>query len=154
MGDNDAAMRDIAVALVQLSALQGGNKQNHIPPVTGVGDSVTVVATGAQVPNCTFMAETMYPSAARLQSCYRSAAVCTIQTSAEVDQVERNAVAIEELKRGQAELEEKFLSFQRQVDEESREFRSFVENKFDHLEALIMNWHQYGLTKEDESVKY
>ena len=156
MGDNDAAMRDIAVALVQLSALWGGNGQNHIPPVTGVGDLVTVVVTGAQVPNRTFMAETRYPSVVRrpTQSCYRSAAVCTIQTSAEVDQVERNAVAIEELRKGQAELEENFLSFQRQVDEESREFRSYMENKFDHLEALIMNWHQYGLAKEDELVKY
>ena len=153
MGDNDAAMRDIAVALVQLSALQGGNKQNHIPPVTGVGDSVTVVATGAQVPNCTFMAETMYPSAARLQSCYRSAAVCTIQTSAEVDQVERNAVAIEELKQGQAELEENW-SFQQQVDKESQEFRSYMENRFDHLEALIVNQHHYEPDGPGESEQY
>ena len=155
MGDNDAAMRDIAVALVQLSALQGGNKQNHIPPVTGVGDSVTVVATGAQVPNRTFMAETRYPFAVRqpTQSCYRSVAICTIQTSAEVDQVEQNAVAIE-VKKGQAELEENFLSFQRQVDEESREFRSYVENRFDHLEALIVNQHHYELDEPIESEQY
>ena len=156
MGDNDAAMRDFATALVQLSALQGGNGQNHMPPVTGVGDSVTVVATGGQVPSHTSMKVMWYTFAVRqpTQSCYRSAAICTIQTSAEVDQVERNAVAIEELKKGQAELEENFLSFQRQVDEESREFRSYVENRFDHLEALIMNWHQYGMAKEDELVKY
>ena len=154
MGDNDAAMRDIAAALVQLNTLQSGNGRNHIPPVTGVGDSVTVVATGAQVPNRTFMVETRYPSAVRppTQS-YRSAAVCTIQTSAGVDQVERNAVAIEELQIGQAGLKENFLSFQQQVEKEFRKFRSYVENRFDHLEALIMNWHQYEPVKEDELVK-
>ena len=87
MGDNDAAMRDIAAALVKLSALQGGNGQNHIPPVAGVGDSVTVVATGAQVPNRTFMAETRYPLAVRLlmQSCQNLASGYIIQTSTSVE---------------------------------------------------------------------
>ena len=153
MGDKDAAMRDIAAALVQLSTLQGGDGQNHIPPVTGVGDLVTVVVTGAQVPNRTFMAETRYPSAVRLptQFCYRTAAGCTIQTSAGVDQVERNLVTIEELKKGQAELEANFLSFQQQVEEESREFRSYVESWFDHLEALIVNQHHY---KPDETGEF
>ena len=153
MGDNDAAMQDIAVALVQLGALQGGNGQNHIPPVTGVGDSVKVVATGAQVPKRKSMAVVRYPFAVRrpTQSCYRSAVICTIQTSAGVDQVERNAVAIE-LKKGQAELERNW-SFQQPVGKESQEFRYYMENRFDHLEALIMNWHQYEPVKEDELVK-
>ena len=156
MGDNDAAMRDVAAVLVRLRALQGGNGQNHIPTVREIGDSITVDATDAEVPNRTFMAETRYPSAVRLptQFCYRTAAGCTIQTSAGVDQVERNLVTIEELKKGQAELEENFLSFQQLVEKESRKFRSYVENRFDHLEALIMNWHQYELAKEDELVKY
>ena len=131
MGDKDAAMQNIAAALVQLSALRGGNGQNHIPPVTGVGDLVTVVVTGAQVPNRTFMAK--YPSAVRLptQSCQSSAAVFIMQTSDSLEQVKRYAIAVEELKVGQVELEENFLSFQQQVNEESHEFDRFA--------ALILN---------------
>ena len=126
MGDNDAAMRDIA-------ALQGGSGQNHIQTVTGVGDLVTVVSTGAQVPNRTFMAETRYPSAVRLptQSCQSSAAVFIMQTSDSLEQVKRYAIAVEELKVGQVELEENFSSFQQQVNEESHEFGRFA--------ALILN---------------
>ena len=133
MGDKDAAMQNIAAALVQLSALRGGNGQNHIPPVTGVGDLVTVVVTGAQVPNRTFMAETKYPSAVRLptQSCQSSAAVFIMQTSDSLEQVKRYAIAVEELKVGQVELEENFSSFQQQVNEESHEFGRFA--------ALILN---------------
>ena len=67
MGDNDAAMRDVAAVLVRLRALQGGNGQNHIPTVREIGDSITVDATDAEVPNRTFMAETRYPLAVRLQ---------------------------------------------------------------------------------------
>ena len=68
------------------------------------------------------MAASGYPSAIRppKQSLPRSNAVFSIQTSAEVDQVELNAVAIEELKAGQAELKESFLSFQQQVEEVPR----------------------------------
>ena len=123
MGDNDAAMRDFATALVQLSALQGGNGQNHMPPVTGVGDLVTVVAKGAQVPNRTFMAEARYPSAVRLptQSCQDSAAVLIMQTSVSIDQVARYTIAIDK-----SEEEE----------EESHEFDRFA--------ALILNHESEG----------
>ena len=80
----------------------------------------------------------------------RSNAARFIQTSAEVDQVERNAIAIEELKAGQMELEESFISLQQQVEEESQEFRSYVESKFDRLEALILS--QYH--EPDESSEF
>ena len=104
-------------------------------------------------PTSTSMAATKYPSRIRpqRQSHPRSDAACFIQTSAGVDQVERNAVAIEELRAGQAELEESFLSFQQQVEEESQEFRSYVESKFDYLEALIVNRQHH---KSDESSEF
>ena len=156
MGDNDAAMRDIAAEQVQLSALKSGNGQNYIPPVTGVGDLFTIVAACAQVPDHASMAITRYLYAVRLptQSCQSSAAVFIMQTSASLKQVKRYAIAVEELKVGQAKQEKNILSFQQQVEKESRKFRSYVENRFDHLEALIMNWHQYEPVKEDELVKY
>ena len=138
MGDNFAAMRDIATALVQLSALQGGNGQNHIPPVTGVGDLFTIVAACAQVPDHASMAITRYLYAVRLptQSCQSSAAVFIMQTSDSLEQVKRYAIAVEELKVGQVELEENFSSFQQQVNEESHEFDRFA--------ALILNHESEG----------
>ena len=86
------------------------------------GDLVAAVAACAGVSTSTSMAATKYPSRIRpqRQSHPRSDAACFIQTSAEVDQVERNVVAIEELKAGQAELEVSFLSVQQQVEEVPR----------------------------------
>ena len=145
MGDNNSNLRDMAAALDQLNAIQIGG-QSHIPPVTGVGDSITVVATGAQVPNRTLMAETRYPSAVRLptQSCQSSAAVFIMRTSASLEQVKRCAIAVEELMVGRAGMEENFSSFQQQVNEESREFCSCMENRFDHFAALILNHESEG----------
>ena len=116
------------------------------------GDLVAAAAACAHVSTLSSMAAAQYPSRIRppQQSHPRSDAACFIQTIAEVDQVERNAVAIEELRAGQAELEESFLSFQQQVEEESHEFRSYVEGKFDRLQALIVNWHHYGPNELNE----
>ena len=121
--------------------------------VVGEGDLVVAAAACAHVSTLTSMAATKYPSRIRppQQSHLRSDAMCTIQTNAEVDQVERNAVAIEELRAGQVELEESFFSFQQQVEEESQEFRSYVESKFDYLEALIVNRQHH---KTDESSEF
>ena len=112
--------------------------------VTGEVDLSKSLAACAHVSS---MAASRYTSAIRPP---RSKAVCGIQTSAEVDQVELNAVAIEELRAGQAELEESFMSFQQQVEEESQEFRSYVESKFDRLEALILSQHH----EMDESSEF
>ena len=67
-----------------------------------------------------------------------------------MDQVKRNALAIGELTAGQAELEQSFLSFQRQVEEESSEFRSYMESRFNHLEALILSQHQQEQSESGE----
>ena len=71
--------------------------------VTGEGDLVAAAAACAHVSTLSSMAAAQYPSRIRppQQSHPRSDAACFIQTIAEVDQVERNAVAIEELKAGQ-----------------------------------------------------
>ena len=123
---------------------------------TAEGNSVAALATCARVSTHTSMAATKYPIAVQppRQSHPGFEVACAIQTSAEVDQVGRNAVAIEELKAGQMELEESFLSFQQQVEEESHEFRSYVESKFDRLEALIVKRHHQELDESGEFEQY
>ena len=72
----------------------------------GDNDAASIAAC-TRFSTLTSMAASKYPSAIRpsRQSHLRPAAACTVQTSASVDQVERNALAIE-LTAGQAELEE------------------------------------------------
>ena len=131
----------------------------YLEPSVKMGDNDAAknsIAACTRFSTLTSMAASKYPSAIRpsRQLHLRPAAACTIQTSASVDQVKRNALAIGELTAGQAELEQSFLSFQRQVEEESSEFRSYMESRFNHLEALILSQHQQGPGESCEFERY
>ena len=111
------------------------------------GDSVSSVGAYARVSALT-------STSASRQSHPSAATVCTLQTSASYDQVERNAIAIQELTDGLAELEEDFLSFQQQVEEDFNEQRSYMETRFDYLEALILSRQSPESGEADEFEQY
>ena len=115
--------------------------------VKGEGDSVSSVGAYARLSALT-------STAAPRQSHPSAATVCTLQTSASYDQVERNAIAIQELTDGLAELEKDFLSFQQQVEEDFNEQRAYMESRFDYLEALILNRQSPESGEADEFEQY
>ena len=92
------------------------------------GDLVRTVAASANVSTLTSMAATEYPHAPRSpRQSQQQAAVCNYQVDDDIDYIQQNSTAIEELKAGQAQLEEQFSSFQQ-----------YVVDRLDHLESLIL----------------
>ena len=91
-------------------------------------DSVKTVAASAKVSTPTLMAATRHPHAPRSpRQSQQQAAVCSYQVDTDIDYIQQNSAAIEELKAGQAQLEEEFSAFQQ-----------YVIDRFDHIESLIL----------------